>query len=265
MTIISIHLLVYLLVGAAAGVIGGLLGLGGGIVIVPALYFIFLWLDFPKEIIMQLAISTSLATIVFTAISASLAHQKKKAIVWSTVKHLTPGIVLGAIVGAMIADALPSQHLRILFGVFEILVAIQIWFNLKPKAQQTLPGSSGLVLAGFMIGTLSIVLGIGGGTLIVPFLLWCNADIRNAVATSSASGIPIALAGAVALAIVGLGNPALPEYSLGYIYLPAAIGITVTSMLLAPVGAKLAHKIPRDQLKKIFAITIFIIGLRILV
>lgn len=264
MELFTVQFVSYCLLGVFAGLLGGMLGVGGGIVIVPALYFIFTWQQFPTDIIMHLAVSTSLATIIFTAISSSYAHHQRQAVLWPKVKMLIPGVIVGAIIGALVADTLPSNTLRIMFGVFEILVAIQIWFRLQPKAEQSLPDNIGLVIAGFIIGVISTVLGIGGGTIIVPFLLWCCIDIRHAVGTSSACGLPIALAGVIAFMWVGWNHPALPEYSVGYIYLPAAIGITLTSIVFAPLGAKIAHKLPKEFLQRLFAIVIFIVGVRIL-
>ncbi len=265
MELMTIDFFYYCILGIISGIVAGLLGLGGGIVIVPALYFIFSWQELAPEITMHLAVATSLATIIFTAISSCYAHSKRDAVLWDTVLTLGPGIMLGAIIGAFVTDSVSNNHLRIFFGVFEMLVAIQIWFQLQPKAQKSLPGTLGLVITGLIIGFLSTILGIGGGTIVVPFLLWCCIDIRHAVGTSSACGLPIAVAGTFSLIWIGWNNPSLPEYTMGYVYLPAAIGITLTSILTAPLGAKLAHKIPKDHLKKIFAITIFIIGFRILI
>ncbi len=264
MEFINVYFFAYCLLGIAAGLIGGALGLGGGIVIVPALYFLFSWQNLPADIIMQMAVSTSLATIVFTSLSASYAHHKREAVLWQTTWMLIPGIFVGAIIGANIADALPSDTLRISFGIFEILVAIQIGFHLRPKAQHSLPERGGLFVTGTLIGSLSTILGIGGGTITVPFLLWCNVSIRHAVGTSSACGLPIALVGVVSMIIIGWSHEELPKLSLGYVYLPAALGITITSMLFAPIGAKIAHSLPTPTLQKMFAVIALIAGLNIL-
>ena len=254
----------YLMLGVFAGLVGGLLGLGGGILIVPALLFLFMWQGLPAEILMHLAVATSLFTIVFTSVSSSYAHHKHQAVLWSQVFLLTPGIIICAIVGALIADHLSSDILRRIFGIFEIFVACQIGFAVKPTVQRALPGRKGMLIAGGGIGTLSTILGIGGGTLTVPFLIWCHVDIRKAVATSSACGFPIALAGTLAMIFTGLDSSYLPENSIGYVYWPVAIPILVTSVLFAPVGAKLAHAIPVDSLKRVFAIVLGCVGLRML-
>lgn len=265
MELLNIEYLYYCGLGIISGLIAGLLGLGGGIVIVPALYFLFTWQQLAPDLTMHIAVATSLATIIFTAISSCYAHSKRNAVMWNTVFTFGPGIMLGAIIGAIVADNVSNNHLRIFFGVFEILVAMQIWFQLQPGAKQSLPKNIGLITAGIFIGLFSTILGIGGGTIVVPFLLWCGIDIRKAVGTSSACGLPIAIAGVLSMMWIGWNNPGLPDNSLGYVYLPAAIGITLTSILTAPIGAKLAHKIPKQHLKKIFAVTLLFVGFRILI
>ncbi len=254
----------YLVLGVVAGLVGGLLGLGGGILIVPALLFLFIWQGMPADILMHLAVATSLFTIVFTSISSSYAHHKHQAVLWPQVFLLTPGIIIGAVFGAFLADYISSDILRRLFGIFEILVACQIGFSVKPSAQRSLPGRNGMLIAGGGIGTLSTILGIGGGTLTVPFLVWCHVNIRKAVATSSACGFPIALSGTLTMIYTGLDSNSLPENTIGYVYWPAALLILVTSVLFAPVGAKLAHSIPVDSLKRVFAIVLACVGLRML-
>lgn len=265
MSLSIITLAAYLAVGAVAGIIAGLLGLGGGIVIVPALFFIFIQLDFPEPVLMHLAVATSLATIIFTAISSTLAHHRKGAVLWPVVRLLVPGIVAGALLGAVIADYMPSEHMRMAFGIFELLVALQIGFEFRPDSARQLPGNSGMSLAGGVIGSLSTLLGIGGGTLTVPYLVWCNVNIRNAVAVSAACGLPIALAGCIGMVITGWDNAHLPPNSIGYVYWPAALCILLASVLTAPLGARLAHALPLATLKKTFAVVLAIIGLRMLI
>lgn len=255
---------VYALTGVFAGVMGGMLGLGGGIIIVPVLHFLFMQQGFSPSILMHLAVTTSLATIIVTSLSATYTHHKKAAVLWPVVYHFAPGILIGAGLGAILADSLSSNVLRIAFGVFEILVAIQIWFEFKPKAKVSLPGTMGMVSAGTGIGLLSTLLGIGGGTLTVPFLLWCNVNIRNAVAVSSACGFPIAVAGTTALIIAGWDNADLPAHSFSYLYWPAALIIVAMTVFFAPLGARLAHYLPVLTLKRIFAILLLIIGIRML-
>jgi uncharacterized membrane protein YfcA len=255
---------IYVLTGIFAGVVGGMLGLGGGIVIVPVLHFVFAQQQFPSSVLMHIAVTTSLATIIATSISATYAHHKKQAVLWPVVNRFAPGILIGTGLGALVADSLSSNILRITFGLFEILVAIQIWFELKPKAQVTLPGTIGMVGSGTGIGMLSTLLGIGGGTLTVPFLLWCNVNIRNAVAVSSACGFPIAVAGTTALIIAGWDSTELPVHAISYLYWPAALIIMTMTVFFAPLGARLAHYLPVRTLKRFFSILLLVVGIRML-
>lgn len=257
-------LLFYLVLGAFAGVMAGLLGVGGGLIIVPALAWILHLQGVAEGIIMHLAIGTSLATIVITSIASMRAHHRHQALLWPVFWRLTPGIVVGALLGAAIADALPSATLQTVFGVFVLTVAAQMGFGAKPAPHRSLPGTLGMLAAGGVIGGVSAIVGIGGGSLTVPFLMWCNTTIRNAVATSSACGLPIALAGAAGFIITGWDNPNLPAWSLGYVYGPALAGIAVTTMPFAPLGAKLAHTLPTAILRRVFAGFLAIVGIKML-
>lgn len=258
-------LVAYLALGACAGTLAGLLGIGGGLVIVPVLFYLFQIQEFASEITMHLAIGSSLATVIFTAIASSYAHHRRGAVHWRAVAGLAPGIVLGALLGAMVADHLPTNKLRVFFGLFELVVAVQIGLGIIPAAKRKLPSRIGMAAAGSGIGSVSSILGIGGGTLTVPFLIWCNVAIREAIATSAACGLPIALAGTIGFMVTGWGNVFLPNGSSGYIYWPATLGIVVASTLFAPLGARLAHTLPIMALKRIFALLLIVIGLRMLV
>ena len=257
-------LLFYLTLGLFAGVMAGLLGVGGGLIIVPTLAWIFHHQQVDDAIVMHLAIGTSLATIVVTSISSVRAHHRRGAVLWPIFWRLTPGIVVGAWLGAAIADALPSAVLSKVFAVFVLTVAAQMGFGAKPAPHRELPGTAGMLTAGGVIGAVSAIVGIGGGSLTVPFLTWCNIAIRQAVATSSACGLPIALAGALGFVVTGLNAAGRPDWSLGYIYGPALVGITLTSMLSAPLGAKLAHTLPTEMLKKVFAAFLTLVGVKML-
>jgi uncharacterized membrane protein YfcA len=256
--------IIYLLLGAFAGLVAGLLGVGGGLIIVPVLVFIFTDQGLAEHLIVHLAVGTSLATIVFTSISSVRAHHQHGAVLWPVFWQLTPGIVVGAWLGAAFADVLASDQLRRFFGVFELLVAIQMTFNVKPRPHRQLPNRAGMFGAGGVIGAISAIVGIGGGTMTVPFLVWCNVAMRKAVATSSACGLPIAIAGATGFIVTGWNAIDLPAYSSGYVYWPAFLGIVIASILTAPIGARLAHRLPAAQLKRIFAILLYILGLRML-
>ncbi|MFV2059105.1 MAG: sulfite exporter TauE/SafE family protein [Gammaproteobacteria bacterium] len=256
------QVLIYLLVGALAGVIAGLFGVGGGLLIVPVLTFIFAQNGFDYSIIVHLAIGTSLTTIIFTSLSSIRAHHRHAAIQWPVVKQLAPGIVVGAVLGAIAADFLPTTILKTIFAIFEFLVAMQMLFSLSPDAHQRIPSSKMLTGIGTIIGSLSSILGIGGGTLTVPFLVWCRVPLRRAIATSSACGLPIAIAGSVGFLVVGLNNSSLPDYTTGYIHWPSMLGITFASMLFAPLGAKLTHVLPVKILRKSFSFLLLFLAVK---
>ena len=254
----------YLLIGAVAGVLAGLLGVGGGLLIVPALVFVFYAYGITDTFATHIAIGTSLATIVFTSMSSVWAHHRRGAVMWPVFLHLTPGLITGAFIGAAIADFLSTQSLSKVFGVFELLIAAYMIYDSKPAPHRDLPGITGMFGAGNIIGTVSAIIGIGGGTMTVPFLVWCNQNIRNAVATSAACGLPIAVAGAVGFIVAGMNETGLPTGASGYFYWPAFLGIVACSILTAPLGAKLAHTIPTAALKKVFALLLISLGIRML-
>ena len=242
----------------------GLLGVGGGVVIVPILMFIFTAQQFPADHLIHIAIGTSLASIMFTAISSLRAHHMHGAVNWSIVKRITPGILLGTLAGTFLVARLPAGLLKGFFIVFVFYVATQLLLNLKPKPTRELPGTAGMLIAGAIIGVVSSFVGIGGGALSVPFMTWSNIKMHNAIGTSAAIGFPIAVAGTVGYVVNGLSVHNLPEWSLGFVHLPSLAGLVVASMLLAPLGARAAHKLPVATLKKIFAAFLYIIGTKLL-
>jgi uncharacterized membrane protein YfcA len=250
--------------GAFAGVLAGLLGVGGGLVIVPVLALLFQRTGMAPPVIMHLAVGTSLATIVFTSLSSIWAHHRRGAVLWPVFARLLPGIIAGALLGALIADRIPSDRLRLVFGLFELTVALQMWLSLRPSPHRALPGRAGMGMAGGVIGAVSAVVGIGGGTMTVPFLQWCNVPMRQAVATSAACGLPIAVAGAVGFVATGWEEALLPAWSSGYLYWPAFVGIVAASVLFAPLGARLAHRLPAAHLKRFFALFLALLAARML-
>lgn len=257
--------MIYAAVGAIAGVLAGLLGIGGGLVIVPMLIFSFTLQQIPAELIMHLALGTSLASIIFTSISSFRAHHKRGAVRWDVVRRITPGILAGTFAGSCVASLLPTQVLKGIFVIFLYYVATQMILSKKPAASRQIPGTAGIFGAGGIIGSFSSLVGIGGGTLSVPFLTWCNISIRHAIGTSSAICLPIALAGAFGYIINGLGTENLPDFALGYVHLPALLGIISLSVFTAPLGAKLAHSLPVDKLKRIFALLLYVVATRMLI
>ncbi|MGH8586991.1 MAG: sulfite exporter TauE/SafE family protein [Gammaproteobacteria bacterium] len=255
----------YLSLGAVAGLLAGLFGLGGGIVIVPALFFLYLRQGFPAELCMHLAVGSSLATVVFTSLTSAMAHHRHGAVRWPVVRRLSPGIVAGAALGAVLAEYAPGRFLRVFFGLFELLVAAQLALAPRPDLHRELPGAGGMWLVGTGIGALSTLLGIGGGTLTVPLLVYCNVPIHQAVGTSAACGLPISFAGAIGFAVAGWGEAGLPAGSSGYLYWPAVMAVVAGSAFLAPLGARLAHALPVATLRRGFAAVVAFIGVRMLV
>lgn len=263
MTLIAVIGL-YLALGALAGTMAGLFGIGGGLVIVPVLIFSFGMQGISTEIAAHLAVGTSLATIVFTSMSSIRSHHLHQAIRWEVFRPMTVGIVVGAMLGAWTASMLSGDALELIIGVFVILVALKMLLQVNPKPGRDVPGPAGLGGAGAGIGWASAIFGIGGGTLTVPFLSWCNVRMQQAVGTSAACGLPIAVAGALTNIVTGWQNPQLPDLSVGFIYLPAFLGIVLTSVLFARVGANLAHRLDAALLKKIFAMVLILVGIRFL-
>ena len=255
----------YIFLGAIAGVLSGLFGIGGGLVIVPSLVWLYTIQGIQEEFVMLMAVATSLATINVTSLSSVYAHHSRHhAVLWDVVCKLVPGLVIGALLGAVVADSLPTDLLRMVFAVYLMGAGLQIWNTNKTTNNTELGLKYPFVLAGGVIGTLSSVLGIGGGTLTVPYLVRKRIAMGNAVAISSACGLPIALFGTVGYMVLGWNSSELPQPNFGYIYLPAFVGIISASFFCAPVGAKLSHKIPGEKLKRVFAVLIWIIGIKLM-
>lgn len=252
--------LMYMAVGLIAGVLAGLLGVGGGLVIVPMLVFCFAKQDINPDLIMHIALGTSLASIMFTSISSFVSHHRRGAVDWSIVKKIIPGILLGTFFGTIVASRLPTGFLKAFFCIFLYSVATQMIINKKPEASREIPGRLGMFTTGGIIGVISSLVGIGGGSLSVPFMLWCNVAAHRAIGTSAAIGFPIAVAGAFGYIINNLNAADLPPYSLGYVYLPALGFIIFFSVMTAPLGARLAHALPVDKLKKLFAFFLYIVA-----
>lgn len=257
-------LLVYLACGAGAGVLAGLLGVGGGIVIVPLLAVILPMQGVAPQYVQHLALGTSLASIVVTSISSTRAHNRLGAVRWDIWKAITPGILLGTFLGGLVAAALPTNFLKAFFICFLYFVSVQMLMDLKPKASRELPGTWGISGVGGIIGLVSSFVGIGGGSLSVPFMAFCNIPMHTAVGTSAAIGFPIAVAGTLGYIIGGWGTPGLPAETLGYVHLLAFAGLAVASYFTAPIGARLSHALPVRTLKRFFAIFLIVVATRML-
>lgn len=258
-------LLIYALAGTIGGILAGLLGIGGGLIIVPLLVMGYTWQQLPDAVMMHMALGTSMASIVFTSISSFRAHHRRGAVHWAVVRRMAVGVLCGTFAGTCITAAMPTGLLKGVFVFFLYYVSIQLIIDKKPKPSRQLPGKAGLFGIGNFIGALSSLVGIGGGALSVPFMIWCNMSLHHAIGTSAAIGFPIAVAGTVGYVLNGWDNPALPPYSLGFVYLPALIGLVVTSVLFAPLGAELAHRLPVSKLKRVFALLLLVVATKMLV
>lgn len=247
-------------IGCVVGLLAGLLGIGGAMVLTPILTIILTHQHFPSTHVVHVAVATSLATILFTSVASVRAHARRGAVLWSVVWALTPGILLGSLVGPQIVAGMSSALLAAIFALFAGTSAVQMLRNKKPKATRNLPGRAGLFGVGTVIGVLASMVGAGGGFLSVPFLAWCNVRVHQAVATSAALGFPIAAAGTAGYIVAGLRQKDLPPYTVGYIYLPALAVIVVASMLLAPVGVRVAHGLPVARLRHVFAGLLFAVA-----
>lgn len=255
----------YLALGAVSGVMAGVFGVGGGLIIVPALVFAFTMQGIDASVTMHLAIGTSLATIAVTGTSSAWGHWRKGSVICDWLLALLPGLMLGAVAGVFVAGSLSGGWLGTLFGVFVLGMALIIGLELRPRAGSRPPGPWAMRTAGGVIGGASALFGIGGGALSVPWLIRCGASMTQAVGTSSACGLPIALFGTLTYVMVGWGNPALPAWSSGFVMWPAVLGIGLASVPGARLGVRLAHRLPAKVLRLAFASLMAVVGLSFLV
>jgi uncharacterized membrane protein YfcA len=251
---------VFLVIGCVVGFVAGLFGIGGGLTMIPLLTLIFSYEKFPVDDILHIAVATSMATIVFTSIASVRAHNRHGAVLWPVFWKLAPGILIGSLVGPQIVSGMSTRLLSGVFALFTAYTATRLLRNKLPKASRELPGTFGLLMVGTGIGVLSSMVGAGGGFVSVPFMTACNVRLQNAVATSAALGLPIAVAGTVGFLIAGFRHPGLPPYTVGYIYLPALVAIVSASMLIAPIGVRLAHRWPVARLRNAFATLMYLVA-----
>ncbi len=256
--------LAFLCGGAAVGLLAGLTGAGGGSIVVPMLDLVFPRLGYDPAVVHQLALGTSLASIAFTSFASARAHAKRGAVRMDVVRSMAPGIVCGTFAGGVFASGLPSGFLRAFFACVLLLVSVNMYLGLQPKAARGLPGPPGGAAAGGVIGLVSGFAGIGGASLSVPFLSFCGVPIHQAVGTSSALGFPLAVAGTLGYLLGGWNAPGLPSGCLGYVNLAALAGVALASTLAAPLGARLSHSMPKARLRKFFACFLFLVALGML-
>ncbi len=243
----------YLLLGLAAGFLAGLLGIGGGMLVVPTLVFLFSAQHFDASRVMHLALGTSLASIVATSLTSTLSHHRLGHVLWPVWRRSVIGALLGTLAGTALADRLPAHYLAALFVAFTIYCALQMVMNRQPPPSRQLPGTAGLGLAGLALGGLSSLVGAGGGLIAVPLLSYCNVPLRQAIGTSAAFGLPVSLAGSLGYLLHGLSKDRLPPGAVGYIYLPAVVCILLGALVTVPLGARACHFLPVARLRLIFA------------
>lgn len=257
-------IIIFLFLGAVVGFFAGLLGIGGGGIMVPALTAFFLYKNVPVDYVVHLALGTSMASIITTSASSLYAHQKRQGVIWPIVRAMAPGILLGTFLATYLVTHISASHLAIFFALFMAYVSVQMFLNIQPKPSRTTPGNSALVVTGGAIGAVSAVVAIGGGSLTVPYLAWHNVSLKKAIGTSAAVGFPIALAGTVGYLVNGWNSSYQQDYLYGFIYLPAVILISMVSYFTAPLGVKLAHSLPVPILKKVFAVFLLLLGVKML-
>ena len=256
--------LAYLGIGLVVGFFAGLLGVGGGALVVPILVLVFTAQGLPAEHVLHIALGTAMATIMFTSISSMRAHHAHGAVDWSIARAIAPGILVGAFGAALLAGLISKRPLAVMFTALAFYAATQILFDLRPKDARELPGRGGMFAAGAGIGAVSSLLAAGGAFLCVPFLAWCSVPLRRAIGTAAAVGLPIAVAGSFGFVVQGLRVDGLPSPSLGYVYLPALVLVAATSMLAAPLGARVAHRVPVKRLRMVFALVLYALAVRML-
>ncbi|MCC8193279.1 MAG: sulfite exporter TauE/SafE family protein [Deltaproteobacteria bacterium] len=255
-------LAIYLAAGVIVGILAGLLGIGGGTVIVPILDITLPLQNVNFSVAHHMALATSMANIMFTSVTSARSHSKRGTVRWDIVKAMTPGLLIGTLGGTFVVSSIPTAPLKVVFCVFLTYTAVQRLMDIKPRASFHLPGTFGLFLAGTFVGVVASFVGIGGGVLIIPFLTMCNVPLINTIGASAAMGFPIAVAGTAGFIYNGWGHAALPEYSLGFVYLPALAGLVVASMLVTPYGVKLSHSLPVKTLKRCFGVLLLAMAAR---
>ncbi|MFP4130286.1 MAG: sulfite exporter TauE/SafE family protein [Halorhodospira sp.] len=255
---------IYLVTGALAGTAAGLLGVGGGMIIVPALLLVFELQGIDPAITTHLAIGTSVATVVVTTAGSARGHYRLGAVDTAAFLRLAAGMIPAAGAGSVIAGYLPGEVLQRVFGAFLLLVSLYMLSGWQPRQRPTSDAYHGLAVPGAGIGALSTMLGIGGGVITVPYLLWRGVAMHRAVGTSAATAVPLSLAGTVGYLVGGWGQPQLPAAATGYLYWPAFLGVAAASLVASTLAARLAHRVPAARLRRLFSAVLLLVALRLL-
>lgn len=260
-----LYILVYMLIGIIAGTLSGMLGIGGGVIVIPLLLWTLKTHTTNPDVIMQMAAGTSLAVMIFNTSSGAYTHFKRGSKIWPVYRKLVPGIILGTITGVIFASSINSKILEIIFGIFIILVALNMLLMKRPKPTRHLPGPFGTSIVGFIIGGKSGMLGLGGGVITNPFLYYCNVSMRDIVGISNTCSATIATIGTIGFMLTGSHVSTVPPWSIGFVYLPAVLGILLTGPICAHIGAHISHKLPKEMLKKILAIVLLLVAIKMLI
>ncbi|TAK89823.1 MAG: sulfite exporter TauE/SafE family protein [Burkholderiaceae bacterium] len=255
-------LLCYAALGLVSGFFAGLLGIGGGLIMVPVLSLLFQAQGFEHAHVLHLALGTSMAAIVFSALASVRTHARHAAVDWNLMRTITPGILLGTALGTVLARHIPTRELALFFAAFTLLIALQMALNFKPAPHRQLPGPFGQRAMGLLIGTLSSLVAIGGGALTVPYLIWCNVPAHRAIGTSAAIGLPLAIGGTLGYIANGWNAAPLPPFALGFVYLPALACLLAASMVTAPLGARTTHRLPVATIKRIFSLVLIVLAVK---
>jgi uncharacterized membrane protein YfcA len=251
-----------LILGAAVGVMAGLLGVGGGAIMVPAFTALFMHAGISNEQVVHLALGTSMASIIATSTASLRSHHAKKGVIWPIVRSMAPGVLGGTFLGALVVAWIDTLVLAGFFSAFMLFVAVQMFRNTPVATDQTLPGKVPLLTAGAGIGAISALVSIGGGSLTVPYLIRHSIEIKRAIGTSAAVGLPIALAGTLGYIISGWSHTNLVSLTLGFVYLPAVLCVSMVSFFTAPIGVRIAYSLPVSSLKKVFGVLVFSVSVK---
>jgi uncharacterized membrane protein YfcA len=254
----------YLAIGAFVGFFAGLLGIGGGAVLVPLLVMLFEAQGLPREHLIHLAVGSGMASILFTSVSSVRAHAQRGAVRWDIARTITPGILIGGMTGVALARIFSSFGLAVVFCFIVYAAALNILIDRKPKSSRALPGPRGMFGVGFLISGLSALVAMGGAFLMVPFLMWCNVPVRQTIGSAAFVGFPIALIGTIGYMVIGWNVQGLPDWSLGYVYLPAMAGMAIASVVMAPLGAHASHRLPTRLLRRIYGVLLLLLATKML-
>lgn len=254
----------YAMTGALVGLLAGLLGIGGGMTLVPILAAMFAAQQLAPDYSVHLALGTGMASVMFTSSASVREHHKHQAVDWHIVRRMAPGMVIGTLLSTVASGWLPQRMLALAFAIIVFAGATQILLGRKPAAGRTLPAAPGLVASGIVIGVVCGLVSAGGAFLTVPFMLFCGVTMHVAIGTGAALGVPVAVVGTAGFILSGMRIDSLPQWSLGFVYLPALAALVAASVLTAPYGARAAHRLPVQTLKRVFACLLYVLAARMI-